>query len=319
MTAAANRLYCKQSPPCAETQTLIMGIVNVTADSFSDGGRYLDPEAAIAHGLLLASEGGDIIDVGGESTRPGAERVTEQAELERVIPVVRGLAAAGVTVSADTMRAEVASQAIAAGATIINDVSSGLADARMAGVIAAAPQVKYVAGHWRGMPAEMDKLAVYHSVVGEVAGELAERQAALFAAGVAPEQLILDPNLGFAKLGHQNWQVLAGLAAIQRLGQPVLIGASRKRFLRQTLTDSVGSGVGASADLTESAEADLDLATAAVTALVAAAGAWAVRVHNVKASRIAADVAFRFCQGSEAQSSWAALPSRAGGANLEGE
>jgi len=252
-------------------RTLVMGILNVTPDSFSDGGRYLATEAAVAHGLALRQDGADLVDVGGESTRPGAPEVPVDVELARVMPVVAALASHGVSVSVDTKKAEVALAAITAGAAVINDVSGGLADAGMAAVIAAHPQVRYVVGHWRGNPELMDELAHYDDVVGEVVAELSRQILRLRAAGVAPSQLVLDPNLGFAKLGAHNWQVLAGLAALQHLGLPILVGASRKRFLA------------ANSD-------DVEAATVAVTALVAAAGVWAVRVHNVKANRAAVDV-----------------------------
>ncbi len=190
-----------------------MGVVNVTPDSFSDGGAWLDPDKAIAHGLELAGQGADIIDVGGESTRPGAERVPEADELRRVLPVVEALASAGSYVSIDTMRAEVARQGLAAGARMVNDVSGGLADPQMPGVIAGSG-VPYIVMHWRGHSADMYGPAVYGDVVAEVSAELGRRLTALTAAGVGSDQVILDPGLGFAKLPEHNWRLLAGLDRI---------------------------------------------------------------------------------------------------------
>ncbi len=249
-----------------------MGVVNVTPDSFSDGGLWLDPAAAVAHGLALVGKGADLVDVGGESTRPGAQRVTEGEELRRVIPVVRELAAAGVVVSIDTMRASVAEQAVAAGARLVNDVSGGLADPAMAGVVAATG-APFVVMHWRGQSADMDSLAVYRDVVAEVVAELGERVGELLAAGVEEEQLILDPGLGFAKTTEHNWALLSGLDELTALGRPVLVAASRKRFLG-TLLANPETG-----ELRPARQRDD--ATAAVSVLSAQAGAWAVRVHDV--------------------------------------
>ncbi|MFE9424438.1 dihydropteroate synthase [Kitasatospora sp. NPDC006697] len=250
----------------------VMGVVNVTPDSFSDGGQWLDPRAAVRHGLDLVARGADLVDVGGESTRPGSRRVTEEEELRRVLPVVRGLAEAGVVVSVDTMRAGVAERALAAGAVLVNDVSGGLADPDMARVVAdrGAP---FVVMHWRGQSADMDALAVYGDVVAEVVGELSERVGALLAAGVKEEQLILDPGLGFAKTSAHNWALLGGLDALTALGRPVLVAASRKRFLGTLLADPQ------TGELRPARRRDD--ATAAVSALSARAGAWAVRVHDV--------------------------------------
>ncbi|MFE0458691.1 dihydropteroate synthase [Kitasatospora sp. NPDC058965] len=250
----------------------VMGVVNVTPDSFSDGGLWLDPRAAVAHGLRLTGLGADLVDVGGESTRPGSQRVTEAEELRRVLPVVRELAAAGVVVSVDTMRASVAEQALAAGALLVNDVSGGLADPDMARVVAdsGAP---FVVMHWRGQSADMDALAVYDDVVRDVVTELTGRIEALLAAGVKEEQLILDPGLGFAKTTEHNWALLGGLDALTGLGRPVLVAASRKRFLGTLLADpETGQPRPAR---------QRDDATAAVSVLSARAGAWAVRVHDV--------------------------------------
>ncbi|WP_354641840.1 dihydropteroate synthase [Kitasatospora camelliae] len=250
----------------------VMGVVNVTPDSFSDGGLWLDPAAAVRHGLDLVAKGADLVDVGGESTRPGAQRVTEEEEIRRVLPVVRELAAAGVVVSVDTMRASVAEQAVAAGARLINDVSGGLADPAMAEVVAATG-APFVVMHWRGQSADMDSLAVYRDVVADVVAELAARTGALLAAGVKEEQLILDPGLGFAKTSEHNWALLGRLDALTALGRPVLVAASRKRFLG-TLLANPETGEPRPAR-------QRDDATAAVSVLSARAGAWAVRVHDV--------------------------------------
>jgi dihydropteroate synthase len=268
-----------------------MGVVNVTPDSFSDGGSWLDPKAATAHGLELAGQGADIIDVGGESTRPGAQRVPIAEELCRVLPVVTALAAAGCFVSIDTMRAEVASQALRAGARMVNDVSGGLADPDMAGVVAAA-QVPYVMTHWRGHSSDMYGPATYADVVAEVRAELAQRVEAALAGGVAASQIVVDPGLGFAKMPEHNWTLLASLDRIGCLPGlaerfPVLVAASRKRFLGRLLAGPDGelrSFVGS------------DDATIAVTALAVAAGAWCVRVHKVPGNMDAVRVATRWRQ-----------------------
>ena len=259
-----------------------MGVLNVTPDSFSDGGRWADPEAAVAHARELIAQGADIIDVGGESTRPGAQRVDVDTEISRVLPVVRALLADGTDgsagsaiVSVDTIHAATAEAAIDAGAHIINDVSGGLADPAMPALIARAGVV-YVCQHWRGDPETMDRLTDYPGgVVAGVEAELRERLAELDAAGVDRSQVVLDPGLGFAKTHEQSWELLAATARlIADLGQPLLVGSSRKRFLAQA----------AEADATP---VQRDAVTAATTALAAAAGAWAVRVHEVPANRAA--------------------------------
>jgi dihydropteroate synthase len=258
-----------------------MGILNVTPDSFSDGGRWVDRDRAVAHGVAMRDAGADLVDVGGESTRPGAGRIDADVERDRVLPVVRELAAAGVRVSIDTTRAVVAEAAVAAGAVVVNDVSGGLADPAMAEVVAAA-RVPFVLMHWRGHSDRMNALASYDDVVTEVRDELVARVDAAVHAGVAPELLVLDPGLGFAKTAAHNWELLRRLDALVGLGFPVLVGASRKRFLGTLLAD--GSDA-------PRPTAGRDAATAAVSALAAQAGAWGVRVHDVVGSLDAVRVA----------------------------
>ncbi|MET8776121.1 dihydropteroate synthase [Nocardia sp. NPDC004654] len=252
-----------------------MGVVNVTSDSFSDGGRYLDPGLAIEHGVQLYRAGADIIDVGGESTRPGADRVDPETEAARVAPVIRGLVAAGVPTSVDTMRASVAEAALGAGVSVINDVSGGRADPDMVKVVAAA-QVPWILMHWRAGadyrhtgPADH-----YDDVVTEVRAELNAQVETAVAAGVDPSRLILDPGLGFAKNADHNWALLAALPDFVADGLPVLIGASRKRFLGALLADTDGPRP----------PDGREVATATVSALAALHGAWGVRVHDVRAS-----------------------------------
>ncbi|GAB4086527.1 dihydropteroate synthase [Myceligenerans cantabricum] len=258
-----------------------MGVVNVTPDSFSDGGEWYEPDSAVAHALELLGEGADVLDVGGESTRPGAGRVPQDQELARVLPVIEALAARGAVVSVDTTRAAVAERAVAAGARIVNDVSGGLADPAMAPAVADLG-VPYVAMHWRGHSDVMDSLEVYDDVVTEVRDELSARMDALVGAGVDAAQIILDPGLGFSKAGALNWPLLAHLDALGALGRPVLVGASRKRFLGHLLGQPGGEPAPPRAR---------DDATAAVSTLSAAAGAWCVRVHAVRASADAVRVA----------------------------
>lgn len=251
-----------------------MGIVNVTPDSFSDGGRYPDADSAVRSGLQQLNDGADLLDVGGESTRPGAERVSEAEERRRVLPVVTGLCAAGAVVSIDTMRASVAEAAVAAGAQLVNDVSGGLADPRMLPFVAEA-QLPYVAMHWRGHSAGMAARAVYGDVVVEVRAELVARRDAALGAGIDPDRLLLDPGLGFAKSSRHSWTLVRALPVFAGLGSPLLVGASRKGFLGALLADPDG---------TPRPALERDAATAALTVLAAQAGAWAVRVHEVRAS-----------------------------------
>ncbi len=259
----------------------VMGVINVTPDSFSDGGRWFDTTAAVKRGLDLVAQGADLVDVGGESTRPGATRVEEDEELRRVIPVVRGLAAEGVTVSVDTMRASVAEQAVAAGAVLVNDVSGGLADPRMVPAVADA-RVPFVVMHWRGFSRDMNSRAVYEDVVGEVLAELRERMDAVVAGGIAPERIVVDPGLGFAKQAEHDLALVAHLDELHTLGRPLLIAASRKRFLGRVLAKEEGAPPPAR---------ERDAATAAVSAIAAHRGAWAVRVHEVRATADAVRVA----------------------------
>jgi dihydropteroate synthase len=260
--------------------TLIMGIVNVTPDSFSDGGRYLDPDIAIAHARSLREQGADLLDIGGESTRPGATRVAPRVEQQRVLPVVEALAAEGAWVSIDTMNASTAVAAARAGARLVNDVSGGLADPEMLSAVAGT-DAEIALGHWRGPSTEMYARAEYSDVGREVAAELAERVEAARTAGIDPARIVVDPGIGFGKRGEQNWEALRALPALAGLGRRVLVGTSRKRFLTEALAD-------------DASLARRDAATAVTTVLAAQAGAWAVRVHDVVASSDALRVAARW-------------------------
>ena len=246
-----------------------MGVVNVTPDSFSDGGRHFEARSAIDHGLALVAGGADLVDVGGESTRPGADRVDAVEEARRVVPVVRELAAAGVRVSIDTMRRGTAEAALEAGAIMVNDVSGGVADPGLPRLVAQAG-VPYVVMHWRGHSADMQQRAEYVDVVAEVRAELSQRLDAVVAAGVDPDQVVLDPGIGFAKTAAHNWALLAHLERLVAIGPPLLVGASRKSFLGALLARD-----GEPRDSDHRAAA-----TVAITALAAAAGAWGVRVHE---------------------------------------
>jgi dihydropteroate synthase len=275
------------APPAG--RCLVMGVVNVTPDSFSDGGQWFGAAAAIEHGLELVAQGADIVDVGGESTRPGAQRVPADEELRRVRPVITELVRAGAVVSIDTMRAQVAEWALEAGVSLVNDVSGGLADPYMPRLVAKAG-TPYVVMHWRGHSHDMHTRAVYADVVREVHDELAQRVDAVTAEGVDPSLIVLDPGLGFSKnpaaSGPEahNWQLLAGLGELSSIGGhafPVLVGASRKRYLGKLFDDESGGRP----------FLENDAATAAITALSAAAGAWCVRVHQVPANADAVRVA----------------------------
>ncbi len=253
---------------------VVMGVLNVTPDSFSDGGCFADAGTAVAHGLAMHAAGADYVDVGGESTRPGADRVDAEEECRRVVPVIRELSAAGVRASVDTTRAEVAEAALEGGAVLVNDVSGGLADKNMAELVAEAG-VPWVLMHWRGHSREMYAAARYGDVVTEVCAELTARVEDVVAAGVAPEQLVLDPGLGFAKRAEHNWRLLAGLDRVVGLGLPVLVGASRKSFLGRLLAGPDGRP--APVDQREHA-------TVAAGVLAAVMGAWGVRVHDAAGS-----------------------------------
>ncbi|BCP03144.1 dihydropteroate synthase [Mycobacterium paraintracellulare] len=253
----------------------VMGVLNVTDDSFSDGGRYLDPDKAVAHGLALAADGADIVDVGGESTRPGATRVDARVEASRVVPVVKELSSQGITVSIDTMHADVARAALCSGARIVNDVSGGRADPAMAPLLAEA-KVPWVLMHWRSVSAQRPHAAPdYRDVVAEVRAELLASVDAAVSAGVDPAQLMIDPGLGFAKTGQHNWALLHALPRLVATGIPVLLGASRKRFLGTLLAGPDGS---------PRPPDGRETATAVISALAALHGAWGVRVHDVRAT-----------------------------------
>jgi dihydropteroate synthase len=240
-----------------------MGILNVTPDSFSDGGEFLDPKKAIARGLEMIEEGTTIIDVGGESTKPGAERVSLDEELTRVIPVIHALAKSGAKVSVDTMRAETAAMAVSSGASIINDVSGGLSDPAMHAT-AAALKVQYICMHWRGQSKDMDSLAVYDNVVTDVINEMTKQIASALLAGIEPTKLTIDPGLGFAKNAEQNWEILRNIDKFKEFGLPILVGGSRKRFL------------GGSNPL------DRESSSIALTTWLATKHIWGVRTHTVK-------------------------------------
>ena len=256
------------------SRPLIMGIVNVTPDSFSDGGKFASTDAAIEHGLELIEQGADIIDVGGESTRPGATRVDAKAERKRVLPVIEELVGHGVRVSVDTTRSAIARASTEAGAEFINDVSGGLADSEMYRTVAETG-ASYIAMHWRGHSETMQEKAVYKNVAREVRSEIKARIAELLVWGVDPAKIIVDPGIGFSKTSAQNWSVLGHLDDLVTLGAPVLVGVSRKKFIGELLFDE---------------EADRDPATAVISVLAAQAGAWGVRVHDVASTKAALDV-----------------------------
>lgn len=260
--------------PSRPDRLVVIGVLNVTPDSFSDGGRFTSLDDAVAHGCRLADDGADLVDVGGESTRPGADRVDAAEEQRRVIPVIEALVANGVRVSIDTYRAVVAERALAAGASVVNDVSGGLGDPDMAAVVRAAG-CPWILMHWRGHSRRMQDLAHYVDVVDDVRRELAERVEAANQAGISADRLVIDPGLGFAKTAEHNWALLAHLDVLVGFGLPVLIGASRKSFLGRVLADPAG---------TPRPVDEREAATVALTAYAATRGAWGVRVHDVRAN-----------------------------------
>jgi dihydropteroate synthase len=260
--------------PSRPDRIVVVGVLNVTPDSFSDGGRWTDLDSAIAHGLQMRAEGADLVDVGGESTRPGAQRVAADVERDRVVPVIRALTSAGVPVSIDTYRAAVAGAALDAGATVVNDVSGGLGDLQMADVVRAAG-CPWILMHWRGHSATMQQLAQYDDVVTDVCAELRARVDAALARGIDPSRLAIDPGLGFAKTAEHNWALLARLDELHGLGLPILVGASRKSFLGALL---------AGPDGTPRPVDERENATTAITAYCALNGVWGVRVHEVPAN-----------------------------------
>ena len=269
-------------------RTLVMGVLNVTPDSFSDGGKFAATETAIAHGKQMFQDGADIVDVGGESTRPGADRISIQEELDRVLPVISELTKSAIPVSIDTMRAEVAKQAVAAGACLVNDVSGGKADPEMFKFLT-TNELPYVMMHWRGHSTEMMNLTNYDDVVADVCDELQLQVNAAVSAGVAISRIVLDPGIGFAKTTSQNWPLLAQLDVLQDLNLPLLIGASRKKFLGELLAKD---GQPRETD-------EREAATTAITTLMAAQSVWAVRVHDVKSSSDAVKVVSRIMQEQE--------------------
>ena len=287
-SAASTRVTGLPAELAHAGRTLVMGVLNVTPDSFSDGGRYADAEDAVRHGIELIAQGADLIDVGGESTRPGASRLGTEEEQRRVLPVVSALAQQGVRVSIDTMWSSTARAAVDAGACMVNDVSGGLADEAMLPTIAEL-SVPCVLMHWRGHSLDMERLAHYEDVVGDVCAELRARLDAAVAAGVDLDRIVLDPGLGFAKEADHNWRLLAGMDALAELGRPLLIGASRKRFL--------GSLLGESGEQPRPVD-QRDAATDAITAIASMAGAWAVRVHDVRGSADAVRVAAAWLSAS---------------------
>ena len=268
-------------------RTLVMGVLNVTPDSFSDGGRFNDQMIATNHALQMVQDGADIIDIGGESTRPGSDRITVKEELDRVLPVISALANSGVAISIDTMRAEVASAAIDAGACMINDVSGGKSDPEMLSYVATL-NVPYILMHWRGPSNIMNTLTDYNDVVADVTREVSNQVDVAVAAGIARERIAIDPGIGFAKTVDQNWPILKHLEVLEGLGLPILMGASRKKFLGELLAKD---GVARDSDERESA-------TTAISTLMAARGIWAVRVHEVKASSDAIAVVDRIAKTS---------------------
>jgi dihydropteroate synthase len=268
-------------------RTLVMGVLNVTPDSFSDGGRFSNTQIAISHALQMIEDGADIIDIGGESTRPGSDRISVQEELDRVLPVISALAGTGVAISIDTMRTEVARAAVDAGACMVNDVSGGKADPDMLGYVATL-NTPYILMHWRGPSNIMNTLTDYNDVVADVTAEISKQVEVAVSAGIARNRIAIDPGIGFAKTVDQNWPILKHLDVLEELGLPILMGASRKKFLGELLAKD---GVARDSDERESA-------TAAISTLMAARGLWAVRVHDVKSSSDAIAVVDRIAKTS---------------------
>ena len=266
-------------------RTLVMGVLNVTPDSFSDGGQFNDPKIATDHALQMIADGADIIDIGGESTRPGSDRISVQEELDRVLPVISALADTGVAISIDTMRVNVARAAVQAGACMINDVSGGKADPEMLGYIATL-NTPFILMHWRGPSNIMNTLTDYTDVVADVTAEISQQVDVAVAAGIARDRIAIDPGIGFAKTVDQNWPILRHLDVLEELGLPILMGASRKKFLGELLAKD---GVAREMEERESA-------TAAISTLMAARGLWAVRVHDVKSSSDAIAVVDRIAK-----------------------
>jgi dihydropteroate synthase len=260
----------------ARRRPVIVGVLNVTPDSFSDGGKYVDLDAAIAHAVSLRAAGADFIDVGGESTRPGAARVDPKAERKRVVPVLKALLERDIPVSVDTMNSSTARAAANAGVLVVNDVSGGLADPEMYRTVAETG-VHYIASHWRGPSATMDVEAVYKNVVLEVRDALKARIAEMLVWGISPDRIVLDPGLGFAKTADHNWALLKALPRLESIGYPLLIGASRKRFLAPFADDDAPTS-------------ERDFATAVISALAAQAGIWGLRVHDVESTARALDI-----------------------------
>ena len=268
-------------------RTLVMGVLNVTPDSFSDGGRFNDQAIATSHALQMIDDGANIIDIGGESTRPGSDRISVEEELDRVLPVISALSGTGVAISIDTMRVEVARAAVAAGACMINDVSGGKADPGMLDFVATL-ETPYILMHWRGPSNIMNTLTDYQDVVADVASEINQQVEVAVAAGIARDRIAIDPGIGFAKTVDQNWPILKHLDVLEGLGLPILMGASRKKFLGELLAKD---GIARDSDERESA-------TTAISTLMAARGLWAVRVHNVKSSSDAIAVVDRIAKTS---------------------
>jgi len=268
-------------------RTLVMGVLNVTPDSFSDGGRFIDAKIATSHALQMNKDGADIIDIGGESTRPGSDRISAQEELDRVLPVISALVDSGVAISIDTMRAEVAQEAIEAGACMVNDVSGGKSDPTILDYVASLNS-PYILMHWRGPSNIMNTLTDYADVVADVTAEIGKQVDVAVAAGIARERIVIDPGIGFAKTVDQNWPILKHLDVLEGLGLPILMGASRKKFLGELLAVD---GVARDSDERESA-------TTAISTLMAARGLWAVRVHDVKSSSDAIAVVDRIAKTS---------------------